>query len=118
MSLSVISKHFFNISRDVDDTTSLGSPFQLLTILSENKFFLTPPLVQLKACLLLSERDYVGHPKSNASYFFPWKLQKLQRAQLHYLIEQILTYKTLLFNIVITISYALSPAVNKCIPHS
>ena len=30
----------------------------------------------------------------------------MQRAQLHYLIEQILRYKTLFFNTVITISYA------------
>ena len=36
-----------------------------------------------------------------------------KRAQLHYLIEQILRYKRLFFNIVITISYAFSPAVNK-----
>ena len=49
--------------------------------------------------------------KSNVSYLFPWKLQ--QRTKLHYLIEQILSYKTLFFNIVTTNSYAFSPAKKK-----
>ena len=31
----------------------------------------------------------------------------------HYLIEQILSYKTLFFDVVTTIGYALSPAMNK-----
>jgi hypothetical protein len=31
----------------------------------------------------------------------------------HYLIEQILSYKTLFFDLVTTIGYALSPAMNK-----
>ena len=42
-------------------------------------------------------KNYVGH-KSNASYLFPWKLHQIQRAQEHYLIEQILSYKMLFFN--------------------
>ena len=42
MSLSTSSKHFLNISRDSDSTTSQGSPFQHLITLSE-KFFLTSP---------------------------------------------------------------------------
>jgi len=46
----------------------------------------------------------VSHYESNASYLFPWKLQQMQRAQYHYLIEQILSYKTLVFNKVTTIS--------------
>ena len=49
--------------------------------------------------------------KSNVSYLFPWKRQ--QRTKLHYLIEQILSYKTLFFNIVTTNSYAFSPAKKK-----
>ena len=40
MSWSVISTHFFNISRDGDSTTSLDSLFQCLTTLSVKKFFL------------------------------------------------------------------------------
>ena len=43
---------------------------------------------------------------------FPLKLQHIKRAQRHYLIQQILSYTTLFFNIVITISYAFSPATN------
>jgi len=41
MSLSTTSKCFLNTSRDGDPTIFLGSPFQHLTTLSENKFFLT-----------------------------------------------------------------------------
>jgi len=40
MPLSATSKHLLNTSRDCDPTTSLGSPFQHTTTLSENKFFL------------------------------------------------------------------------------
>lgn len=47
----------------------------------------------------------------NTSCLFPCKLQ--QRSQSHYLIEQILIYKTLFFNIVTTISCAFSPAMEK-----
>ena len=43
---------------------------------------------------------YVVCSESNASYLFPWKLQEIQRAQQQYLIEQILSYKTLFFIIV------------------
>jgi len=39
---------------------------------------------------------YIGLSKSTASYLFLWKLQQVQKAQ-HYLIEQILNYKTLFF---------------------
>jgi len=35
---------------------------------------------------------------SNVSYLFPWKWQQLQKAQERYLVEQILSYKTLFFN--------------------
>jgi len=42
--------------------------------------------------------------RSNASYLFPSKLQQIKRAQKNYLIKQILSYKTLFFNVVITIS--------------
>jgi len=56
---------------------------------------------------------YVGLSISNASYLFPWKQPQIQRAQYHYLIEQILSYKTLFFNIVITTSYAFSLVMNK-----
>ena len=50
---------------------------------------------------------------SNASYLFPWELQQIKRAGQHYLIKKITIYKILFFNIVITISYALLPAMNK-----
>ena len=40
MSLSTTSKRFLNASKDGDSTTSLGSLFQCLTILSVKKFFL------------------------------------------------------------------------------
>ena len=53
MSLCTISKCFLHTSMDSDSTTSLGSPFQCLTTLLENKFFLisnlTFPLAQLAA---------------------------------------------------------------------
>ena len=52
-----------------------------------------------------------GCSKSNASYLFSRKLQ--QRAQLHYFIEQILSYKTLFFNVIITLSYVFLPTMNK-----
>ena len=55
---------------------------------------------------------YVGHSKSNAFYLFPWNLQHIQRAQYHYLLEQILSYKTQFFNAVTIISCAL-PKMNK-----
>jgi len=53
--------HFLNVSRDGDSTTSLGSLCQCLTILSENKLFLTSnlyhcehrePEAELPACFL------------------------------------------------------------------
>jgi len=37
MSGSATSTHLFNTCRDGDSTTSLGSPFQFLTILSVKK---------------------------------------------------------------------------------
>ena len=56
--------------------------------------------------VLLTEIFYVGCSESNVSYLFPWKLQQLQRVQEHYLIDQILSYKALFFNMVTTISCA------------
>ena len=59
------------------------------------------------------EIDYLKNcSESNVFYLFLWKLQQIQWAQSHYLIEQILSYKTLFFNIV-TISYAFPSAMNK-----
>ena len=56
---------------------------------------------------------YLDDSESNASCLSPQKLQKIQRAQHHYLIEHILNYKTLFLSIFVTISYAFSPATNK-----
>ena len=53
---------------------------------------------------LYTSFTYMVRSEINASYLFPWKLQQIQRAQWLYLIEQILSYKTLFFNIVTTIS--------------
>ena len=47
------------------------------------------------------------------SIFFPWELQKIQRAQQHYWIKHILSYETLFFGMVTTISSAFLPAMNK-----
>jgi hypothetical protein len=58
------------------------------------------------------EYMYEGRSENNASYLFPWKLQKIQTAQLNYLIQQMLNYKTLLFNIVTTVAYAIWPGMN------
>ena len=55
---------------------------------------------------------YVGHSKRNASYFFPWKRQQIERAEEHYLTVQILIYKALFFNRVSTISYAFLLVMN------
>lgn len=45
--------------------------------------------------------------KSNAYYLILWKLQQIQRAQQHYLIEQILSsYIKLFFSLVTTVIYA------------
>jgi len=49
-----------------------------------------------------------GCSENNASYLFPWKLQQIERAQLHYLIEQILSCKTLFLNTVPTLSSTFS----------
>ena len=43
-SLSATSPWFWNTSRDGDPTTSLGSPFQCLTALSEKKLFVISDL--------------------------------------------------------------------------
>ena len=51
--------------------------------------------------------------ESNASFLFLWKWQQIQRAQYHYVIGQILSYKTLFFNVVTTVSSGFLPAVNK-----
>ena len=59
------------------------------------------------------EVQWIGRSESNASYVLPWKLQQIKRAQEHYLIEQTLSYQTPLFNIVITITIAFSPAMSK-----
>jgi len=48
-----------------------------------------------------------------SSYLFSWKVQQIQRTCLQYLIEQILSYKTLFFNVVTTISNAFLPVINK-----
>ena len=61
--------------------------------------------------------SYIGRSKCNASYLVPQKLQLIQRVQWHYLIELILSYKTLFFNIFTTISYAFLSAMNKS-PHA
>jgi len=63
---------------------------------------------------------YIGYSESNVSYLFPWELPQIQRAQKHYLIEQILSYKILFFSVVYTISYAFfashaqEPACHPC----
>ena len=49
--LSATSPHFLNTSRDNDSSTSLGSPFQSLTTLSEKKFVLISYL-ELQWCNL------------------------------------------------------------------
>jgi len=51
--------------------------------------------------------------ESDTSYLLLWNLQQIQRAQYHYLIEEILSYKTLSFSIVTTISYAFLLAMKK-----
>ena len=56
---------------------------------------------------------HVSCSESNASLLFAWKLQQIQRAQEHNLIEQVLTYKTLFLNIVTIISCAFSPAMKE-----
>jgi len=45
---------------------------------------------------------HVSTSKINASYLFPWKLQKIGTAQEHYFIEHIFSYKTMFFNVVTT----------------
>ena len=40
---------------------------------------------------------YIACSKSNTSYLFPWKPQQIKRAQKHCLIEQVLNYKTTIF---------------------
>ena len=61
MSLSTTSKAFFNTFRNGDSTTSLGSLFQCLTILSVKKFFpdIQPKftLAQLKAISPITVAD-------------------------------------------------------------
>ena len=59
------------------------------------------------------KEKYVGLSESNTSYLYPWKLQQIQKAQECYLIEEILRYETLFFNIDTTISYTFSSAVNR-----
>jgi len=68
-------------------------------------------VVYMKMLLLICQLNYIVLFKSNVSYLFPWKLQQIQKAQQHAVIEQILSYKTLFFYIVTTISYAFLPAV-------
>jgi len=67
MSLNTMSKHSLNTSRIGDSTTSLGSPFQCLTTLSEKYYFLTSslnlPWHSLKPFLLVL-REVAKH------YFF------------------------------------------------
>ena len=51
-------------------------------------------------------------------YLFPWKLQEIHRVQQHYLIfdhyliQQILSYKTLFYKIVTVMNYAFLSAMN------
>ena len=61
-------------------------------------------------------RIYIGHSKSNVPYWLPWKLQQRHRIQWHYLVEHVLRYKRVSFNLVTTISHELSPAMNKSLP--
>jgi len=56
---------------------------------------------------------HVDHSNSNASYLFPMELQQIQRARWHYMIEHILSYKMLIFNIYINICYSFSTVMNK-----
>ena len=55
---------------------------------------------------------YVGCSKSNASHLFPWKQQQVPWAQYCCSIEQILSYKTVIFNVVINISSAFWTVMN------
>jgi len=48
-----------------------------------------------------------------ASSLCAWKIKQIKKAQRFYLIEEILSYKTLFYNIVTTTSYAFLPAMNK-----
>ena len=77
---------------------------------------------------LSPKQSYTAERKSSLQYkvivhnsiwknLFPWKLQQIQRAQERYLIEQILSYKMLFFNIVTTISYAFLLEMNKSHSH-
>lgn len=53
------------------------------------------------------------HSVNSTSYYFPWKLQQMEREPQHYLIEQILSYIKWSFSAVTTISYSFSPMMNK-----
>ena len=55
--------------------------------------------------------NYVVCSESNASCFFPWKQQHIQRVEWHYLIEKILSYKIAVFNIVTNISCVFLPVM-------
>jgi len=55
----------------------------------------------------MKPKKFQGCSKSGASYLFMWKQQQVCRVQQHYLIEKILSYKSLLFNIVTIIVSAL-----------
>ena len=46
-------------------------------------------------------------------HLFPWKMQQIQRAQKHCVMEQILHYNSLFFSAVTTMSCAFSLAMNK-----
>ena len=61
MSLSTTSKRFLNTSWDGDSATSLGSLFQCLITLLENRFFLTSNLyrTQLEAILSSPVTSYI-----------------------------------------------------------
>ena len=58
--------------------------------------------------------------ESNASHLFSWELEQMQRAQLCYLIEQIVCCKTVFFNVVTTISSAFfcRQRIRACMPRS
>ena len=80
------------------------------------------PITQLSP--LSPKQSYTAERKSSLQYkvivhnsiwknLFPWKLQQIQRAQEHYLIEQILSYKMPFFNTVTIMNCAFLPVVNK-----
>ena len=56
---------------------------------------------------------YIVRFESNTSYLLLWKIQQIQRASQCYLVECVLSYKMLFFNLVTTVSSAFPSAINK-----